>query len=485
MFLLKHLTRPELLFVLLWASQGIRMAWPSAAADLAGAVLAAAFILRVFAFLRRPTIVLCCTLAALAAVLIFIYGSPANVLVGFKAAPMFAGFFGSIVLLRATGEQLQQITQARALFARLKPDHRLGGFLVGSHLLSVVLGPGAYAITAPIIGRAEDEEDDPSAPGGSRPVAAESGQTVRHREHPPAVPDRSPPVAGESKGEQERLAAMRACHRGGGLAGLWSPFWIAMALSSQYVPGVPLWHTMALGMSMAACALTASHVLFAPEPSVALLWQALRSLQPIVPPVAACVLSVALLSGLTVLSGLEALIVSVPVLCALALLAKGRRAFVTGVARTYRGTAHVGNEISILTISLALGGVIRYVFAETGTTDWIGGLDLPAAAVIAVMIGATSLGALVGVHQIVSVSLLLSVFTDLPVRVAGVVLIESTLAAWSCSSIIGLSAIMVGTATAMFHVTPGQVILGPNLKFAVLFATGAILVLAGVNTLLV
>ena len=441
MLLLKHLTRPEPLFVLLWASQGIRMVWPSTAADLAGAVLAAAFILRVFAFLRRPTIVLCCTLTALAAVLIFIYGGPANLLVGFKAAPMFAGFFGSIVLLRATGEQLQQIAQARTLFARLEPDHRLGGFLVGTHLLSVVLGPGAYAITAPIVG--------------------------------------------QSKVEEEHLAAMRACHRGGGLAGLWSPFWIAMALSSQYVPGVPLWHTMALGMSMAACALTASHVLFAPEPSVALLWRALRSLQPIVPPVAVCVLSVALLSGVTVLSGLEALIVSVPVLCALALLAKGRRAFVTGVAHTYRGTAHVGNEISILTISLALGGVIRYVFAQTGTTDWIGGLDLPAAAVIAIMIGATSLGALVGVHQIVSVSLLLSVFTDLPVRVAGVVLIESTLAAWSCSSIIGLSAIMVGTATAMFHVTPGKVILGPNLRFAVLFALGAILALAGVNALLV
>ena len=441
MVLLKQLTRPETLFVLLWGSQVVRMAWPSTATDLAGAVLAAAFILRVFVFLRRATIVLCCTLAALAAVLIFIYGGPANVLVGFKAAPMFAGFFGSIVLLRATGEQLQQITQARALFARLEPDHRLGGFLVGTHLLSVVLGPGAYAITAPIVGR--------------------------------------------SKVEEEHLAAMRACHRGGGLAGLWSPFWIAMALSSQYVPGVPLWHTMALGMSMAACALTASHVLFAPEPSVALLWRALRSLQPIVPPVAVCVLTVAVLSGVTVLSGLEALIVSVPVLCAVALLAKGRRAFVTGLAATYRGTAHVGNEISILTISLALGGVIRYVFAETGTTEWIGGLGLPAMAVIAIMIGATSLGALAGVHQIVSVSLLLSVFTDLPVRVAGVVLIESTLAAWSCSSIIGLSAIMVGTATAMFHVTPGKVILGPNLKFAVLFAVGAILVLAGVNALLV
>ncbi len=466
---LLQLTRPETLLVLLWASQLVRMAWPVAAADLAGAAIAAAFILRVFVFLRRPTIVLCCTLAALAVLLIFLYGEPAAVLVGFKAAPMFAGFFGSIVLLRATGEQLQQTAQARELFARLKPDHRLGGFLVGSHLLAVVLGPGAYAITAPIIGAGND--DDSSALRRRSNTGAGAGRLDKDEE--------------ESEAEREHLAAMRACHRGGGLAGLWSPFWIAMALSSQYVPGVPLWHTMALGMAMAACALTASHVLFAPEPGVTLLWRALRSLQPIVPPVAACVLTVAVLSGVTVLSGLEALIVSVPVLCALALLGKGRRALATGLADTYRGAAHVGNEIAILTISLALGGVVRHVFAHTGITDWIGGLDLPAAAVIAIMIGATSLGALAGVHQIVSVSLLLTVFSELPVRVAGVVLIESTLAAWSCSSIIGLSAIMVGTATAIFRVPPGKVILGPNLRFAALFAAGSILVLAGVNALLV
>ena len=292
-------------------------------------------------------------------------------------------------------------------------------------------------------------------------------------------------MAGRNQSEEEHLAAMRACHRGGGLAGLWSPFWIAMALASQYVPGVPLWHTMALGMTLAACALTASHALYAPEPSLALLWRAMRSLQPIVPPVGVCVLTVAVLSGVTVLSGLEALIVSVPVLCALALLGKGRRALVTAVANTYRGTAHIGNEIAILTISLALGGVIRHVFAQTGVTAWIGGLDLPAAAVIAIMIGGTAIGALAGVHQVVSVSLLLTVFTEVPVRVAGVVLIESTLAAWSCSSMVGLSAIMVATATTMFGVPPGKVILGPNLQFAALFAIGCILALAGVNALLV
>ena len=435
-----QLARPETLLVLLWVAQVVRMAWPGAAVDHAGAVIAAAFILRVFVSLRRPTVILCSGLAALAVLLIFIYGGPATVLVGFKATPMFVGFFGTVVLMRATADQLRQIANARALFERLEPDHRLGGLLVGTHLLAVVLGPGAYAITAPIVGA--------------------------------------------SKVEEEHLAAMRACHRGGSLAGLWSPFWIALALSSQYVPGVPLWQIMTLGMSMAVCALTASHVLYSREPGVTLLWRALQSLQPIVPPVALCVLLVAVLSGVTVLSTLEALIVSVPTLCLLALLAKGRRALQTALVNTYRGAAHIGNEITILTISLALGGVIRHVFAQTGVTEWIGGLDLPAVAVIAIIIGTVSLGALAGVHQIVSVTFLLTVFSELPVRVADVILIESALVSWSCSSMIGLSAIMVATATTMFRIPPEKVILGPNLRFASLFAIGSILVLTGVNALL-
>lgn len=442
MFLLKQLTRPETLLVLLWVTQLVRMAWPGAGIDNAAAALAALCIVRVFPLLRRPTVILCAGLATLAAVLIIIYGGPATVLVGFRAAPMFVGFFGTIVLMRATADQLQQIASARSLFRRLKPDHRLGGFLVGSHLLAVVLGPGAYAITAPIIG--------------------------------------------ESKGEEEEyLAAIRACHRGGSLGGLWSPFWIAMALSTQYVSGVPLWQTMVLGISMAVCALTASHVLYAREPGLALLWRALRSLQPIALPVALCVLLVAVLSGVTVLSTLEALIVSVPTLCLLTLMAKGRRALRTTLVNTYRNAAHISNEITILTMSLALGGVVRHVFAQTGITDWIGGLDLPAMAVIGIMIGTVSLGALVGVHQIVLVTFLLAVFSDLPVQVADVILIESALVAWSCSSTIGLSAIMVGTATTLFQVPPEKIILGPNLKFTAMFATASILVLTAVNAWLV
>ena len=72
-------------------------------------------------------------------------------------------------------------------------------------------------------------------------------------------------------------------------------------------------------------------------------------------------------------------------------------------------------------------------------------------------------------------------FTELSTQVADVVLMESVLVAWACSSMIGLSAIMVATATALFRVPAASVILGPNLRFAALFAVGSTLALTGVN----
>ena len=441
MSVLIQLFRPESLVLVLWAVQFGRLAWGAPWLDGVGAAVAALFLLRVSVRLRRATVVLCGTLAGLAVVLVLVYGGLGAVLAGFRSTPLFTAFFGTIVLLRATADQLPQIVNARELFERLKPDQRLGGFLVGTHVLAAVLGPGAYAITAPIVG--------------------------------------------ESKVEAEHLAAMRACHRGGTMGGLWSPFWIAMALSSQYVPGVPLWQIMALGLSITALALTGSHVLFSRERGIALLWRALRSLQPIVPPVALCVLVVVLLSSATVLSTLEALIVGVPALCLLTLTAKGRRALGATLALTYRGSANIGNEVTILTLSLALGGVVRHVFAQTGITAWIGGLELPAVAVIALVVGGVTVFSMAGVHQIVSLTFLLTVFSNLPVPVADVVLIESALVSWCLSSMVGLSSIMVATASYMFRVPPERVILGPNLAFTALFAMGAILVLAGVNALLV
>lgn len=439
--LLQRIARPESLLLTLWALQLLRMAWPVPVVEVTGASVAAVYLARVVVLVRWPILILCAVLLGITAVLASFYGGAESIWIGLAATPTFAGFFGTVVLLRATADHLPEITSARRLLERIQPAHRAGGFLVGTHLLAVVLGPGAYAVTAPIVGH----------------------ETSADR----------------------RLDAGRTCHRGACLAALWSPFWIAMAVASQYVPGVPLWQIMALGIPVAAAALMLSHVMFAEDPTLKRLGQALYALRPIAKPVALCVAVVVVLSSVTALPGVQTLIVSMPILCSIALARQGRHAIRTAMHNTYRGTGFLANEIAILTVSLTLGGVLKHALATTGVAATITAYEWPAMAILGLILTAMSAAALIGIHQMVSMTVVLVIFADLPGALTKLVLMESALIGWAFASMIGLSAVSVATATAMFRIPMEKVILGPNLKFVAVMTVATTILLALLNALFV
>jgi len=413
------------------------MACSAPVIEYTGAGVAALYLARVLVLVRRPILILSAILLGITALLVCWYGGVEFISSGLQTAPTFAAFFGTVVLLRATADYLPEIANARALFERIEPEHRAGGFLIGTHLLAVVLGPGAYAVTAPIV--SNETNDD------------------------------------------RRLDAGRTCHRGACLGALWSPFWIAMAVASQYVPQVPLWQVMTLGICFAAAALTLSHVMYAQDPTVRRLGQALYALRPITRPVVICVAVVALLSSTTGLPGIQTLIIGMPVLCLIALARRGRRAILTAAQHTYRGTAFLANEITILTVSLTLGSVLKHVLDATGVAATITAYDWPAIAILAVILTTMSASALVGIHQMVSMTVVLVIFADLPGALSKLVLMESALIGWAFASMIGLSAVSVAAATAMFRIPMEKVIFGPNLKFVIVMIAAATTLLALIN----
>ena len=441
MALSQRISRPESLLLALWGIQLLRMAWPAPIIEAAGAIVAAVYLARVVILIRWPILILCAVLLGITALLASLYGGIEFISSGLESAPTFAAFFGTVVLLRATADHLPEITSARRLLERIEPAHRGGGFLIGTHLLAVVLGPGSYAVTAPIVG---NETSD-----------------------------------------ARRLDAGRTCHRGACLAALWSPFWIAMAVASQYVPEVPLWQIMLLGIPVAAAALMLSHVMFAEDPTLKRLGQALYALRPIAKPVVVCVALVAVLSSVTSLPGVQTLIISMPILCLIGLARQGRQAIRTAVQNTYRGTGFLANEIAILTVSLSLGGVLKHALATTGVAATITGYDWPAIAILGVILTAMSASALIGIHQMVSMTVVLVIFADLPGAMSRLVLMESALIGWAFASMIGLSAVSVATATAMFRIPMEKIILGPSLKFVIVTTVAATILLALINAVVV
>jgi hypothetical protein len=223
--------------------------------------------------------------------------------------------------------------------------------------------------------------------------------------------------------------------------------------------------------------------MYARDVGLADLLGAVRGFAPIVPSVALCAAMIAVLSSLAGLSTLQALIATIPILAGLSLLA-ARGAQIRAIARdTWIGSSRVCDEIVVVTTALVLGRVLEAAVGEIGVGDMIGALDLPGWAVIACVISAVTLAALVGIHQLVSIIVVLVVFMPLDTGVADVVMMEAALIGWAFASMVGVTAVSTATASAMFRTPRIQLIFGPNLYFVAAFGVLSVILLTAVNGL--
>lgn len=431
--------RPEPVLFLLWAIELCRLIRSPPALSIVSGLLMVLFVLLASLRLRRGTAVLCLPLAAIAVALAAAYGQWDGIRRGFENAGVFTAFFGSIVLLRVLADRRPEISRARGVFAGLRPEEANGAFLVGAHLIGAVLVVGVMAILSPILG-------------------ADANAAARRR-------------------------AAEVSQRGMCLAPLWSPFWVAAAFAAQQIPGVPAWQIMSLGVVMAAIGLVLAHVMYARGVGLGELWRALLGFAPIVPSIAVCALAIAALSSVAGLSTLDALIATIPVLAVVSIAGARGPALRSVAADTWRGSGRVCDEIVVIATALVLGRVLEGTIQAIGLGAAVGDLGLPSWAVIGVVIGTIALAALAGIHQLVSIIVVLAVFMPLETGVSDTVMMEASLIGWAFASMVGVTAVSTATASAMFGVPRRQLVLGPNLRFVAAYGALSVPLLWLANTL--
>ncbi|MGE3711781.1 MAG: hypothetical protein AB7G35_19210, partial [Hyphomicrobiaceae bacterium] len=433
----RRLARPDLFLLLAWAVVIVRLVWPAAAPPPVGAILMAAFLLAAVTRVHRRTLILCSILGTLALVLAAVTREWWRLVLALDGAVSFAAFFGTILVLRATADRRPETGTARDLFKTITPAQQSSAFLIGAHLIGAVLVVGALAVLAPI------QDKDAS--------------------------------------DAERLAAAESSQRGLCLAPLWSPFWIAMAVVYQYLPAVPLWQVLATGLPLAVLGLMLAQLMFARGMGLKRLWQATAGLAPIIPPVAICAVVIAVVASFTTLSTLDAVIACTPVLCAAAILMTSRTALVSAVGAVYRGIGGVSDEVALVTLSLALGRVLEKALGDAGVPGMITALQLPHESYIVLLTVIVAATSLIGIHQIVSITVLLVLLVPLSGGVAGVITMQSALLGWTFASMVGITAVSVAGASAMFRVPMPQLSYGENLKFVVVYGTAALTCLVLLN----
>ena len=427
------------LFVFVWALVLIRILWPDApVGDAASLAMAALFAIG-FVRLRRRVLALAAALAVCALVLAAMLGDWRALWAGIGDATTFAAFFVTLTVLRSTAERRPETARTRDLMALLEPRQRLAATLFGANVMGAVLVVGAHAILAPIHDRNASEPD--------------------------------------------RVRVAIVALRGMGLAGLWSPFWVAMAVAFQHLPDVPLWSVMALGLPLAAGGLVLGQAMAgAPRQGTR---DALTALLPVVPPVAVAAATVVALASFAPLRPLEALLIGIPLLAAAAQARLGWRALWEVGRDSYARTQGVLGEMVIVTCAFALGRVLAGALGGVDTPPWPGGAALPEPAIVAAVIVIPAALALLGIHQIVTITVLLVLFTQIPTGVADLVLFQCALLSWSIASMIGLSAISTIAAASFFGVRLERVAFGANLAFGGAIAALGTVILSLLNAALV
>lgn len=428
------------LLAVVWFLVLIRILWRDAPVDDAATLaLALALLLGIgFARVRRRTLALAGALALTALGFAAALDDWWALWRGLSDATTFAAFFVTLVVLRTTAERRPETARTRHLMALLDPRQRTAATLYGANVMGSVLVVGAHAILAP-------------------------------------VHDRNAP-------EPERRRAAIIALRGMGLAGLWSPFWVAMALGLQHLPEVPLWSVMALGLGLAVPGLVLGQVMAGAFQGGTR--TALAALLPVVPPVAVAAATVVGLASFTPLRPLEALLLGIPAVCVAAQLPFGRGAVGEIVRVSYGRTPSVLGEMVIVTCAFVLGRVLVGGLGVLDPALWPDPGTIPAPAIIAVTIVVPAALALFGLHQIVTITVFLVLFPQVPTGVADLILFQSALVSWSIASMIGLSAISTVAAASFFRVRLERVAFGANLAFGAAIAVLGTAILSLLNAAL-
>lgn len=431
-----HLRRAAALtLAVMWACEMARLlAGSRAAVGIGIAAFVAYFALGVaLSRFSQRWVVLAIAAAALAAALHF--AVPQALVTGASSAVLFAAFLAAMQMLRVALEGNPVVAQAREHVSALPAGERHDSVALRTHLLASVLGAGGLAAVSPLL------------------------------------PQGSPP-------ERRREFAESAL-QGFGLVVLWSPFFVAMGVSTRLSRDSSLGLGVLSGVGMALLGLVLSHLLYGGRLGRAWIQPLGRTL------VESAVLATAIILANRIwgIGNLEAVAIGIPLLASWLARREIFRAADQVARRWLASLATIAVEALVVGVAMVLGEVVKELLAR-GLLAIPAGLEAwPVPLLIALPAAAMLGSSLLGLHPIVSASLLLPVLASIA-KLHSLVATGSVLLGWMLCVVLSTFVVPVLYAASLFEVRPGELARGRNLRFCLAFAPLAIGYLWALNEIL-
>lgn len=428
------------LFIAIWLTTLIHLLAGLNTPGLFGALMLGILMAMAFPMASRHIQILFGLISLATIAVILRSGNTETIISSLASAAVIAAFLPTLIVIRVAVESSPTIPRIRERVSDMDRSERMAWMTSGAHLLGSIVTLGYVSVQRPML-----------------PCELEPDEALRLAE---------------------------CGTRGLGLAVVWSPFFVATAVASQLVPGVPAWQMIAIGLGLAAIGGLTAHLMFNRSLAVKGIVRALKRLLPTVPPTLILVGSVAVCSSITGWSGLQSVVLMVPLLCIGFLLWRAPLRLGEAMGRIVEGSGKMGDELLIMTGSMVFAGSIagaqlpdelRQILL--GLTEW------PSLLILAEVTTIVVLGA-IGVHPMVTASILIPATLLLEAPIAAPILAHIVVLAWALNSTTSAWTLPVVVTSNVFGLPLRSLVLGRNIFFILIFGPIACAALGILNRLL-
>ena len=352
---------------------------------------------------------------------------------------IFAGLIPTMGLVRVTAGRLQNVKKSQMLLSELPKGSFASGFQITAHFFGSVINTGVFAMLAAAM--------PPNSPIKYRQTAAESAL------------------------------------RGMSSSAIWSPFFVAFVVGQVYIDPYSSWVGLAIGFIMASIFTIISIFLLNKRVNYDQIKASLTCLKPVLLTliiIIILVLGSAIFFGLTALS---AVIIVMPLLVMCYLFRKPAEIKPIAI-ETFHYLKTNTDDVVIISFAMLVGFFVTnspetlIIFQESTL------LSMPDWCVLIFIPVAMSTLSLVGIHPVISSTILLSIFTTSNFDISGPLIMQAHLIGWCTGTMSSIASLSVITCSTLFKVPSSTLCFGVNSYVATSFALIGGLLLAITNELI-
>ena len=352
---------------------------------------------------------------------------------------IFAGLVPTMALVKATAMTMPSVQRTQQELANLPAESSAAGLQLAGHAFGGIINTGTFAILSAAL----------------------------------------PP---NSSFERRRLSAM-ATLRGMNAAAVWSPFFVAFAIGQSFTGAHASWQAIGYGVLTALVFTIASLIVFTPGLTFSIIRQSLACLKPVslrLFTVLFSVLAVALALNFTALSAVVAVM---PVLVMIQFFRQPQfiRRIIDDTHQSIRGMA---DDLVVIGSAMMLGYLVTRTDAISQILIYMPTDTFPAAVALITTPVLMMLGSVIGIHPVISSTILLALFSGNGSSAHPALLMQSHLIGWAAGTMSSIASLSVITCTTLYNVPGRDLALGANVYTAFALAFGGGVMLTVINMMI-